>query len=189
MADLRKVQGGIHALMRMINDFLDLAQFEGSSYRLNQQEIDFCWIIESTIDELRPLADARKISLSHTLPGRPVILSGDSRRLAQVLNNLVDNAIKFSLTGGQVTVNVTLNGDHVLVRVEDTGGGIPPQELPTLWDRYVRGRTSAPGTGLGLLIVKEIVEAHRGEVGVESELGKGSAFWFRLPVTEPSGIL
>ncbi len=189
MADLRKVQGGIHALMRMINDFLDLAQFEGSSYRLNQQEIDFCWIIESTIDELRPLADARKISLSHTLPGRPVILSGDSRRLAQVLNNLVDNAIKFSLTGGQVTVNVALRGDHVLVRVEDTGGGIPAQELPTLWDRYVRGRTSAPGTGLGLLIVKEIVEAHGGEVGVESEVGKGSAFWFRLPVTEPSGIL
>ena len=187
-ADVRKVQGGIHSLMRMINDFLDLAQFEGSSYRLNEQEIDFCWIVQSTIDDLRPLADARKISLNHTLPPRPVTLHGDSRRLAQVLNNLVDNAIKFSLTGGDVTVKVALNGDHVLVRVEDTGGGIPPEELPTLWDRYVRGRTSAPGTGLGLLIVKEIVEAHRGEVGVDSELGKGSVFWFRLPVTQPSGI-
>lgn len=188
LADVRKIQGGIHSLMRMINDFLDLAQFEGSSYRLNEQEIDFCWVVQSTIDELRPLADARTIALSHTLPAHPVILRGDSRRLAQVLTNLIDNAIKFSLTGGDVTVKVALERDHVLVRVEDTGGGIPPQELPTLWDRYVRGRTSAPGTGLGLLIVKEIVEAHRGEVGVDSELGKGSAFWFRLPVTEPSGI-
>ena len=189
LSDLRKVQGGIHSLVRMINDFLDLAQFEGSSYRLNQQETDFGWIVESTIDELRPLADARKIALSHTLPDNLVNLWGDSRRLAQVLNNLVDNAIKFTSPGGAVTVVVELDGDETVhVKVEDSGAGIPPEELPTLWDRYVRGQTSQPGTGLGLLIVKEIVEAHRGEVGVDSEVGKGSTFWFRLPLGASRGI-
>ena len=187
-SDLRKVQGGIHSLVRMINDFLDLAQFEGSRYRLNEQEIDFCWVVEAAIDELRPLADARRISLTHTLPNRPVTLWGDSRRLTQVLNNLVDNAIKFTEPGGEVAVQVQVRGDGALVRVQDTGAGIPADELPTLWDRYVRGRTSAPGTGLGLLIVKEIVEAHRGEVGAESEMGRGSAFWFRLPLSAPGGI-
>lgn len=188
VTDLRKIQGGIHSLMRMINDFLDLAQFEGSSYRLNEQELDFCWIVECTLDELRPLADARRLSLTHTLPARPITLWGDSRRLAQVLNNLVDNAIKFTPAGGEVAIKVLSRGQEVLVRVEDSGAGIAPDEIPTLWDRYVRGRTSAPGTGLGLLIVKEIVEAHRGVVGVESELGKGSTFWFRLPCLERAGI-
>jgi two-component system phosphate regulon sensor histidine kinase PhoR len=187
-SDLRKIQGGIHSLVRMINDFLDLAQFEGSSYRLNEQETDLCWIVDCTIDELRPLADARRITLSKTLPGKPVTLWGDARRLAQVLNNLVDNAIKFTEPGGQVAIKVQTRGSHVLVRVEDSGAGIPPEELPTLWDRYVRGRSSAPGTGLGLLIVREIVEAHRGEVGVESEVGRGSTFWFRLPFADQGGI-
>jgi signal transduction histidine kinase len=187
-SDLRKIQGGIHSLVRMINDFLDLAQFEGSSYRLNEQETDLCWIVDCTIDELRPLADARRITLSKALPGKPVTLWGDARRLAQVLNNLVDNAIKFTEPGGQVAIKVQTHGSHVLVRVEDSGAGIPPEELPTLWDRYVRGRSSAPGTGLGLLIVREIVEAHRGEVGVESEVGRGSTFWFRLPFADQGGI-
>ena len=188
VTDLRKIQGGIHSLMRMINDFLDLAQFEGSSYRLNEQELDFGWVIECTIDELRPLADARKIALAHTLPDQPVTLWGDSRRLAQVVNNLVDNAIKFTEPGGRVAVAVERHGQDVMVRVEDSGTGIAPDELPTLWDRYVRGRTSAPGTGLGLLIVREIVEAHGGAVGVESEVDKGSTFWFRLPCMDQPGI-
>jgi len=188
MTDLRKIQGGIHSLMRMINDFLDLAQFEGSSYRLNEQELDFCWIVECALDELRPLADARRITLSHTLPAVPVTLWGDSRRLVQVLNNLVDNAIKFTPPGGTVSVAVQRRSQEVLVRIEDSGAGIAGDELPTLWDRYVRGRTSAPGTGLGLLIVKEIVEAHHGEVGAESEVGKGSTFWFRLPCAPDTGI-
>jgi len=188
VTDLRKIQGGIHSLMRMINDFLDLAQFEGSSYRLNEQELDFCWVVECTIDELRPLADARKIALAHTLPDQPVTLWGDSRRLAQVVNNLVDNAIKFTEPGGRVAVAVERHGQDVMVRVEDSGAGIAPDELPTLWDRYVRGRTTAPGTGLGLLIVREIVEAHGGAVGVESEVDKGSTFWFRLPCMDQPGI-
>jgi two-component system phosphate regulon sensor histidine kinase PhoR len=188
VTDLRKIQGGIHSLMRMINDFLDLAQFEGSSYRLYEQEIDFSWVVECTIDELRPLADARKIALAHTLPDKPVTLWGDSRRLAQVLNNLVDNAIKFTEPGGRVAVEVARDGQDVVVRVADSGAGIPPDELPTLWDRYVRGRTTAPGTGLGLLIVREIVEAHGGTVGVDSELQKGSTFWFRLPCMDKPGI-
>jgi signal transduction histidine kinase len=188
LADVRKIQGGIHALVRMINDFLDLAQFEGSRYRLSEQELDFCWIVESTMDELKPLADNRGISLSCSAPNRPVTLLGDSRRLAQVLNNLVDNAIKFTRPGGQVVIKVLLRDAEVVVRVEDNGPGIPPDELPTLWDRYVRGRTSAPGTGLGLLIVKEVVEAHGGVVGVESEVGTGSTFWFRLPIATPARI-
>jgi signal transduction histidine kinase len=188
VSDLRKIQGGIHSLVRMINDFLDLAQFEGSSFRLQEQEVDLVWIVQSTIDELQPLAQARKIALEVQLSPSSVAICGDQRRLAQVMNNLVGNAIKFTPAGGSVEVKLVERPHHVTINVQDTGCGIPPDELPTLWERYVRGRTGEPGTGLGLLIVREIVEAHRGTVGVDSQVGVGSNFWVRLPVVERPGL-
>jgi signal transduction histidine kinase len=104
-------------------------------------------------------------------------------RLEQVAANLVDNAVKYTPTGGHVSVEVLSEGSRGLLRVRDSGAGIPADELPHIWDRLFRGDVSRAerGLGLGLSLVKAIVEAHRGTVTVESELGRGSTFTVALP--------
>jgi signal transduction histidine kinase len=118
-----------------------------------------------------------------------VTVVGDRRRLGQVVNNLVSNAIKFTPRGGRVEAQVQLtDGGWVETRIRDTGLGISADALPSLFDRYTRAPEAhaTPGTGLGLMIVREIVEAHGGSVGVHSEAGAGSTFWFRLPQGGPT---
>jgi signal transduction histidine kinase len=108
-----------------------------------------------------------------------------------VLTNLVANAIKFTPAGGAISILADCSGTSCEVRVEDNGMGIAPEIVPTLFQRYTRapsGTRDVGGTGLGLLIVREIVEAHGGTVGVESTPGKGSRFWFRLPAAEISRV-
>jgi signal transduction histidine kinase len=109
---------------------------------------------------------------------------GDTKRLSQVFTNLLDNAIKFTPPAGKITTSIELLGATVEIVVEDTGRGVPAQALPTLFDRYTRAASpgsEVAGSGLGLMIVREIVAAHGGSVGVESRVGVGSRFWVRLP--------
>ena len=110
-------------------------------------------------------------------------MSGDRTRLEQVAANLIDNAVKYTAAGGRVDVEVARDGGRALLRVRDTGAGIPADELPRIWDRLFRGDTSRAerGLGLGLSLVKAIVEAHGGSVAVESEPGHGSTFMIALP--------
>jgi len=115
-------------------------------------------------------------------------LCADATRISQLLDNLISNAIKFTPEGGVVTVVVGQNGDSAHLEVRDTGVGIPPDEVHKLFVRFFRASTSAvaAGTGLGLSIAKSIVEAHRGMITVESELGVGTAFLVDLPLQAPS---
>ena len=121
------------------------------------------------------------------MDGAPTEVEGDRRLLAQLLDNLVSNAVKFTPEGGSVTIRACGDGSTAVVEVADTGAGIPPDEVPQVFDRFFRASTAAdvPGTGLGLAIVKAIVEAHGGSIGVESELGVGSTFRFVLPHSPP----
>jgi signal transduction histidine kinase len=115
------------------------------------------------------------------------MVSGDRQRLHQVLTNLVANAVKFTLPAGNVVLQTRPVGSWCEVSVIDDGPGIPADILPTLFQRYTRAPSDsadAGGTGLGLLIVREIVEAHGGTVGVDSTPGRGSRFWFRVPLNE-----
>jgi signal transduction histidine kinase len=114
--------------------------------------------------------------------GADVVVQGDRVRLEQVGANLVDNAVKHTPAGGQINVEVQRDGDSALLRVRDTGSGIPADELPRIWDRLFRGDTSRAdrGLGLGLSLVKAVVEAHGGSVGVTSEPGRGSTFTVSL---------
>src|SRR5262249_56540483 len=113
-----------------------------------------------------------------------VVVTADRTRLEQVAANLIDNAVKYTAPGGRVDVETRRSGDRALLMVRDTGQGIPPDERPRIFDRLFRGDSSRTerGLGLGLSLVKAIVEAHGGTVAVDSDLGRGSTFTVSLPV-------
>jgi two-component system phosphate regulon sensor histidine kinase PhoR len=182
--DLRKIENNVRSLVSLINDFLDLARFEGTGFKLERNEVDLVDLVEEAIEQYRPLADSHRIDLHLVRPAYPMVTSGDRQRLMQVISNLLANAVKFTPQRGRVVAGIELSGNMITVGVEDTGPGIPPEAISALFQRYVRvdrAVRKVEGSGLGLMIVREIVEAHGGTVGVESEEGKGSRFWFRLP--------
>lgn len=183
MNDVQRIQASAGALITMVNDFLDLARFESQGFRIRQDELDICALARSTLDELEPLIQAKSLAYSFAPCPDPTLVRGDRQRLVQVLSNLIGNAIKFTPAGGRIDVRVRRGERDVDIDVEDTGPGIAPEAVPTLFQRYTRAATagSSSGSGLGLLIVREIVESHGGAVGVDTKPGRGSRFWIRLP--------
>ena len=182
--ELRKVEGSVLSLVGMINDFLELARLEGTGHKVELGRVDVAELVTKTMEDFRPLLESHGLAWVAAGLQKPAWIAGDRKRLAQVLANLVGNAVKFTPPGGTLTTTVVVAEDHVEVSVEDTGHGIAPEFLPDVFRRYARGQEGAPsagGAGLGLMIVREIVDAHGGNVGVESRLDEGSRFWFRLP--------
>ncbi len=187
--EVEKMGARVRELVRMVSDFLDVAQMESAHFKMEQGEVDLAELCAGVFDEYRPLAAARGLELS-LLAGEPAAVRGDGRRLTQVVGNLVSNALKFTASGGQVLLRLQHDDAGIELSVEDTGRGIPLEAQSNLFTKYARVNTAgAPrmeGTGLGLVIVKEIVEAHGGTVGVRSEPGRGSTFWLRLPASAPA---
>jgi signal transduction histidine kinase len=179
-ADLRRIEANVRSMTSLINDFLELARLEGGGYQLVREELDAALLVTAAVEEIRPVVDESGIRIGVDAPG-PVPLHADRRRLLQVLMNLLANAVKFTPRGGTITVSARPMGGSVELRVVDTGVGIPEQARSSLFQRYQRIEGNRAGTGLGLMIVREIVEAHGGEVGVTSEVGAGSTFWVRMP--------
>jgi PAS domain S-box-containing protein len=177
-------------LMALVNDLLDISKLEVGRTSLEVKTIELPRLIAGVVDEMSPLTFGKNISLEVDCPETLPSTQGDQRRLEQVLNNLLSNAVKFTPEGGRVEVKAELEGEQLVVTVRDTGVGIPPDDLPQLFQPFHRGgnvtKQAIEGTGLGLSIAKALVEAHGGEIGVESELDKGSTFWFTLPVKEPA---
>ena len=184
IADLRRMQSNIRTMVALVNDFLDLARLEGTGFKLAREPVDLRTLIEQTVEDIRPLVQESQLRLESELEDFDAQLEGDRRRLMQVVSNLLSNAVKFTPPGGCIAVSVRQRGQQAEVSVSDTGPGIPEDQLATLFQRYSRPAGSGHvvgGTGLGLMIVREIVEAHGGQVGVDSTPGQGSRFWFRLP--------
>jgi signal transduction histidine kinase len=183
--ELEKMGARVRDLVRLVSDFLDVAQMESAHFKIEHGSVDLGEICAAVYDEYLPLAAARALDLElESLAGASV--QGDGRRLTQVIDNLVSNALKFTPGGGRVWLRLrAADPGTVEVSVEDTGNGIPAEVQSRLFTKYARGSgaiaSKVEGTGLGLLIVKEIVEAHGGTVGVRSEPGHGSTFWLRLP--------
>jgi signal transduction histidine kinase len=179
----RAIRDEAHRLARLIDDLLLLDQMEVAELVLRRQEVDLNALVEETIGRLRGLAPEREFHRVLAPELQPIAI--DPERIGQVLINLIGNAVKFSPSGGPVTVTTTPEPGGVLLSVRDEGVGIPPEALPTIFDRYRRAESgSAPGitgTGLGLTIVREIVRLHGGEVWAESIEGQGSTLHVRLP--------
>ena len=182
-SELGKVQGSVRQLTELLNDFLDLAKMEGTGIHLERGRVDLLQVASAAVADAEPVALSKHVALVVDDAARPAIVNGDPRRLAQVVSNLVSNAIKFTDAGGRVTIHIASTTDGATVRVVDTGRGLTPASRDKLFQRYARADETKhiAGTGLGLMIVREIVEAHGGSVGVDSELGHGSTFWFSVP--------
>lgn len=182
---VRRLENAMVRLDNLISDMLDIEKMEAGKMELRLKVVSIGNVIDSALDLVRGLSDEQKINLQVDLQTNSEIV-GDNDRLVQVVQNLLANAIKFSPVKGTVTVS-TANVNHwVEVRVKDEGAGIPDVDQEPIFDRFKQasGEVNKPrsGTGLGLAICKAIIEQHGGVIGVESQLGKGSTFWFRIPI-------
>ncbi len=168
---------------RLIGDLLDLDRMESGRMSIRTADVD---INEVLSDAIARAGSSPSVEFKSDLDPRLPIVVGDRDRLVQVVSNLVNNAVKYSPDGGTVTLSSRTEDGFALVSVTDTGVGIPPDEISHVFERFRRVRSGAaqsiPGTGLGLTIVKQIVEMHGGKIWVESAVGHGSAFHFTLPL-------
>jgi signal transduction histidine kinase len=184
---MERVQVNGRHLLGLINDVLDLAKIEAGQLTLEMARYSMKDVVEGVLDAVEPLAREKRIALRGEIsPGLPPGC-GDERRVAQVLLNLVGNAIKFT-DAGEVSVRATVADGSLLVAVKDTGSGISEADQRRIFDEFQQADSSSVrrkgGTGLGLSIAKRIIEMHGGCIWVESTLGEGSSFSFTLPVAE-----
>jgi two-component system phosphate regulon sensor histidine kinase PhoR len=198
---LRVIDRNAHRLRALIEDLLTQSQIEAGRRLVELARVDLVDVLKEIDDTIEPLADNAHLGFRVELPERgDLVIDGDPRQLGQAVTNLAANAVKFTPRGGQVVVSAARepsttdgrgpgqwSGDEAVIRVRDTGIGIPADEVPQLFDRFFRATNARKaviqGTGLGLAIVAEIVAQHHGTVQVESELGVGTTFVIRLPLT------
>lgn len=171
---------------RLIQDLLDVTGIEVGKLSIDPQPLDVNRTLDETCEMMGPLVAEQRLNLVTRPLDGPQTVRADRERLFQVFGNLVGNAIRFTPEGGTITVGAERSADGVAFFVEDTGPGIPPEDLPRLFDRFWKGKQSS-GTGLGLPIAKGIVEVHGGTLNVRTEVGRGSRFEFTLPLP-PDGL-
>ena len=174
-------------LTQLVEDLGLLALAEAGQLTLDRQVTNLGDLLQDAQVNFGPQADDRGVTLALDLPsGLPRVMA-DRRRIAQVIGNLVTNALRHTPSGGRVTLSASATQEGMIeIAVADTGAGIPAEDLPYIFERFWRGEKSRSraggGTGLGLTIARQLVHVHGGKIGVESALGQGSRFWFTLPV-------
>ncbi len=181
---VQRIQGEIDRMNSMVEDLLELARLEGGQDILNISPIDIRSLMEGVRDQFRVQAETKSIRVEVSVPDDIPTVPGDEEKLRQVLSNLLENALKFTLVEGDILLSARAEGRNVSVSVRDNGVGIPEEHQPHIFERFYKVDRSRRdgGTGLGLAIVKHIVQAHGGEVWIESREGGGSALSFRLPL-------
>jgi len=182
---LRIIHDDAERLTKLINDLLDLARIESGKMKLVFEECSLETVIDRVLKGMTKEAKKNSVTLKKDIPPRLTKVRIDEAAIAQVLFNLVENAVKYNNVGGSVTIGARETPRSIEVSVSDTGIGIPQEDIPRIFERFYRVDKARSrdlgGTGLGLSIVKHIIQAHRGEVSVESRLNGGSTFRFTLP--------
>ena len=175
-------------MMRMVTDLLHLSRIDNATTRLDVELINFTAFITfilNRFDKMRSQDDEKKYELVRDYPINSVWIEIDTDKMTQVIDNILNNAIKYSPDGGKITVSMKTTDDQMILSIKDQGLGIPKQDLPKIFDRFYRvdrARSRAQGgTGLGLAIAKEIIKQHNGFIWAKSEYGKGSTFTIVLP--------
>ena len=169
---------------RLVNSLLDLSRIESGQIKVNRKDLNISEVINSTVMKFKPIIEDQELQLVVDIPKDLPIVIGDEDLINQVITNYITNAVRFTSAGGSITVKAEQNKNEVYVHVIDTGIGISPKELTKVWGRFYKinenRQLSKEGAGLGLSLVKEIIELLGGRAWVESELGKGSIFSFSL---------
>jgi signal transduction histidine kinase len=187
---LEVIERNARRLVRLVGDLLFAAQIEGGSLLLEPGTVDLVQLVRDAVELARPSAEAADVAIEVRIePVEPCV--GDRDRLAQVLDNLISNALKFTPPGGWIVVRLASDGGTARIEVADSGGGIPAEDLPHLFDRFYRAgnatASAVPGLGLGLMIVRAIVDGHGGNVLVRSDVdGGGTTFTVLLPLRAPA---
>lgn len=194
---LQKVRGNVERLTTLVNDVLNIAKLDSHDERLLMQMVDLHEMVPGIVKQIaeRPENVRKQYTSSVEIEENVPSIRADHEKLIQIISNVVDNAFKYTRAGGNIGVRVSLqpDGRSVLIAVQDTGVGIPEEFREAIWRRFERYEEHAleldvAGTGLGLPLVKGLVERHQGDVWFESELGKGTTFFIRLPVEQPGFI-
>ena len=188
---LETIERNAKSQAQLIEDILDVSRILRGQLSLNKHPIQLEYVIEMAIDSLRPLAEAKSIVIEWECSQNVVRVVGDIDRLQQVVWNLLSNAIKFTDAEGKVEVRLELVGDETQIQIIDSGIGIDPDFLPYVFDRFRQADSSTTrsygGLGLGLAIVRHLVEQHGGKVAAENNRGEGAKFTVSLPVAEDNG--
>lgn len=175
----------VQRLLRLIEDLSDLSSIDLGTLRLDRTPLDLVALVRDTAERVQSTISSHRFEI-HTPDALEV--SGDVNRIEQVVTNFLTNAVKYSPDADRVVIQVASHGAYARVSVRDYGIGIAEEEVSRVFDRYFRtdkGKKRADGLGLGLYICRALIEAHGGELGVESQIGKGSTFWFHLPLASP----
>jgi signal transduction histidine kinase len=183
---LRTAQQQIQSLSLLLDDLVELAQIDAGGLRLDSQPNSLCDLISDTLEAFSALAIRRGVTLEGSANPEVDPVPMDVQKIGRVLNNLLDNAVRHTPAGGRVSVSAKAETECVWVEVCDTGEGISTEDLQHVFERFYRGEKSRSretgGSGLGLAIASGIVEAHGGQIGVESAVDQGTRIWFTLPL-------
>jgi two-component system, OmpR family, phosphate regulon sensor histidine kinase PhoR len=183
---IHRVQASVHSITALVNDLLNLGRIE-SGFDTRKETVTINSIVDGSLDLFSERLKAKKIQLTRNLPDKNPPLFGNPIQLRQMVDNLMDNALKYTPDGGKVKLEVQVDGNQLILLVADSGCGIPPLDLPYIFDKFYRASNTTadvPGTGLGLSIVKSIVESHQGRIWVDSTQDKGTTVTVVLPIAE-----
>ena len=187
-----KVRGAIQViatsctnLVVIVDEFLNISRIEQGRMKYDVVDFDATALIQEILIELKPTIEKTSLTMNLELSDYICMAHGDVGKIKQVVNNIIDNSIKYTKQGG-INVSLSCNGQYITIKISDTGIGIAPEDIPKLFTKFTRAkdafRTNVIGTGLGLYIAKQMVEAQDGKIWVESDgLGKGSTFFIQLP--------
>jgi PAS domain S-box-containing protein len=180
-----KIQRAVDKMLQLISNLLDFSKIESGTFSIDRHVEALQHIIPPVIDGMKTLAEAKQQTIECHIEANLPEVAADRHRIGQVVSNLLSNAIKFTRQGGRIIVSAQKRDDTIVVSVSDEGPGIPGEHLSKVFDRFWQAEKARPlGSGLGLSIAKGIVEAHGGTIWADSQLGKGSAFFFTLPLAD-----